>query len=57
LLGCDYLEPIKGVGPKTALKMIKEHGGMAGVLEHLQAKYVFLHSLPFPSTTGYVYHD
>jgi 5'-3' exonuclease len=38
LLGCDYLEPIKGVGPKTALKLIREHGGLAGVLEHLQSK-------------------
>ena len=26
LLGCDYLEPIKGVGPKSALKLMKEHG-------------------------------
>jgi flap endonuclease-1 len=38
LLGCDYLEPIKGVGPKTALKLIREHGDLAGVLEHLRSK-------------------
>ncbi|EIN12797.1 PIN domain-like protein [Punctularia strigosozonata HHB-11173 SS5] len=38
LLGCDYLEPIKGVGPKTALKLIREHGGLAGVMEHLREK-------------------
>ncbi|KII86699.1 hypothetical protein PLICRDRAFT_43350 [Plicaturopsis crispa FD-325 SS-3] len=38
LLGCDYLEPIKGVGPKSALKLIREHGGLKGVIEHLQAK-------------------
>ncbi|EIM81467.1 PIN domain-like protein [Stereum hirsutum FP-91666 SS1] len=38
LLGCDYLEPIKGVGPKTALKLIREHGGLKEVLEHLKEK-------------------
>ncbi|KAL1722906.1 PIN domain-like protein [Schizophyllum commune] len=38
LLGCDYLEPIKGVGPKSALKLVREHGGLAGVVEHLRAK-------------------
>lgn len=38
LLGCDYLEPIKGVGPKTALKLIREHNGLAGVMEHLREK-------------------
>ncbi|TRM60548.1 PIN domain-like protein [Schizophyllum amplum] len=38
LLGCDYLEPIKGVGPKSAMKLVREHGGLAGVVEHLRAK-------------------
>ncbi|KAK7018086.1 Elongation of fatty acids protein 2 [Paramarasmius palmivorus] len=38
LLGCDYLEPIKGVGPKSALKLIREHGGLKGVIKHLRAK-------------------
>ncbi|KAF7327502.1 Flap endonuclease 1 [Mycena kentingensis (nom. inval.)] len=38
LLGCDYLEPIKGVGPKSALKLIREHGGLKGVVQHLRAK-------------------
>jgi flap endonuclease-1 len=41
LLGCDYLEPIKGVGPKSALKLIREHGGLGEVLEHLRERYVF----------------
>lgn len=36
LCGCDYLEPIKGVGAKTALKLIKEHGSMESILEHLK---------------------
>ncbi|KAJ3734159.1 flap endonuclease 1 [Lentinula guzmanii] len=38
LLGCDYLEPIKGVGPKSALKLIREHNGLKGVVKHLRAK-------------------
>ncbi|KAF9067216.1 PIN domain-like protein [Rhodocollybia butyracea] len=38
LLGCDYLEPIKGVGPKSALKLIREYKGLKGVVRHLQAK-------------------
>jgi len=41
LLGCDYLEPIKGVGPKTAYKLMQEHGSLDNVLEHLRAKCVF----------------
>ncbi|KAG1732395.1 PIN domain-like protein [Suillus paluster] len=40
LLGCDYLEPIRGVGPKSALKLIREYGGLAGVVEHLREKQV-----------------
>ncbi|TFK27564.1 PIN domain-like protein [Coprinopsis marcescibilis] len=38
LLGCDYLEPIKGVGPKSALKLIREFGGLKGVVKHLHEK-------------------
>ncbi|KAH9480343.1 Elongation of fatty acids protein 2 [Psilocybe cubensis] len=38
LLGCDYLEPIKGIGPKSALKLIKEHGSLKAVIKHLREK-------------------
>ncbi|KAI6030505.1 PIN domain-like protein [Pisolithus orientalis] len=38
LLGCDYLEPIRGIGPKNALKLIREFGGLKGVVEHLREK-------------------
>ncbi|KAK7677732.1 Flap endonuclease 1-A [Cerrena zonata] len=38
LLGCDYLEPIKGVGPKSALKMIREFGSLEKVIESLREK-------------------
>ena len=48
LLGCDYLEPIKGIGPKSALKLVREFGGLEGIIEHLREKCVsfflyFLH--------------
>lgn len=35
LLGCDYLDPVRGVGPKKALKLIQEHKTLDAVLEHL----------------------
>ncbi|KAJ9112267.1 Elongation of fatty acids protein 2 [Naganishia cerealis] len=38
LLGCDYLEPAKGVGPKTALKLMREHGTLENVVAHIRGK-------------------
>lgn len=38
LLGCDYLDPIKGIGPKSALKLVREFGGLEGIVEHLREK-------------------
>lgn len=32
MCGCDYTSTIKGVGPKTALKLIKQHGNIESVL-------------------------
>ncbi|KAF8526154.1 PIN domain-like protein [Gautieria morchelliformis] len=40
LLGCDYLEPIKGIGPKSALKLLREYGDLGAVVEHLKEKAV-----------------
>lgn len=39
LLGCDYLEPIKGVGPKSAYNLIREHGGLGDIVAHLKEQY------------------
>ena len=37
LIGTDYnLEGVKGIGPKTALKLIKEHGSLENLLPHLE---------------------
>ena len=35
LLGCDYCDSIKGIGPKTALKMIREYSSIEKILENL----------------------
>ena len=32
MLGCDYCDTIKGVGPKTALKLIRDHGDIEHIL-------------------------
>ena len=37
LIGTDFNpEGVKGLGPKTALKLIKEHGSIENVLAHLK---------------------
>lgn len=38
LVGTDYNEGIKGVGPKKALKLVREHGTLAGALAKLGAQ-------------------
>ncbi|ORZ21134.1 flap endonuclease 1-like protein [Absidia repens] len=38
LLGCDYVETIKGVGPSRAFSMIKEYGSIEKALPHLPEK-------------------
>ncbi|CCH62789.1 hypothetical protein TBLA_0I01290 [Henningerozyma blattae CBS 6284] len=34
MLGCDYCDSIRGVGPVTALKLIKEFGSLEKIVEH-----------------------
>ena len=36
LCGCDYLEPIKGIGAKTALKLVRDYDSFEEILEHLR---------------------
>ncbi|ODV86761.1 hypothetical protein CANARDRAFT_195814 [[Candida] arabinofermentans NRRL YB-2248] len=36
LLGCDYCETIKGIGPITAMKLIKEHGSIEKIIEYIE---------------------
>jgi flap endonuclease-1 len=36
LLGCDYCDAIRGIGPKKALELIREHGDIEHILETLK---------------------
>lgn len=38
LLGCDYMEPVKGIGPKSAYKLVKEFGNLEAIKAHLEEK-------------------
>ncbi|XP_076147192.1 flap endonuclease 1 isoform X1 [Alosa pseudoharengus] len=38
LLGCDYCGTIKGVGPKRAIDLIKQHGSIEEILENIDLK-------------------
>ncbi|KAI8083318.1 PIN domain-like protein, partial [Gilbertella persicaria] len=38
LLGCDYTQSIKGVGPKSAYSLIKEHKTIDEAIKHLSPK-------------------
>lgn len=39
LLGTDFNEGVKGIGPKTALKIVKEHRTLEAVTEYVRGKY------------------
>ena len=38
LLGCDYCDKIRGIGPKNAIKLIQEHKTIEKVLEVIDQK-------------------
>jgi flap endonuclease-1 len=38
LLGCDYCDSIRGIGPKTTLKLIREHDDIETILKTLDRK-------------------
>ncbi|KAI9105709.1 PIN domain-like protein [Phlyctochytrium arcticum] len=48
LLGCDYCESIRGIGPHRAVALIKEHGTLEKVLEKLdRTKYPVSEEWPY----------
>jgi flap endonuclease-1 len=49
LLGCDYVDPIKGIGKETALKLIREHKTLEGVVKHFESskKYTVPDDWPY----------
>jgi flap endonuclease-1 len=49
LMGCDYCDSIRGIGPHRALNLIKQHGNIETILENLdKEKY------PLPPNFNYV---
>lgn len=48
LLGCDYCDSIRGIGPKRAVELIKQHRNIETILEHLDTeKYPIPADWPF----------
>ena len=51
LLGCDYLDQIPKIGPSTAYNLVKEHGSLEGVVEHIEKdpkkRYVIPEDWPY----------
>ena len=46
MMGCDYSDTIKGIGPVTALKLIKQYGNLEAIIEHIKKEGK--HQLPEP---------
>lgn len=38
LLGCDYCDSIKGIGPKRALDLIRQHRSIETIVEKIDSK-------------------
>lgn len=38
LLGCDYTDSIRGIGPKRAIDLIKEHKKLEDILNNIDTK-------------------
>lgn len=48
MLGCDYTNSIKGVGPKRAIELIKKHRSLEKIIENIDTtKY------PIPEDWNY----
>lgn len=49
LLGCDYVDPVKGIGPKVALNLIREHKTLENVVADVKksGKYTFPEDWPY----------
>lgn len=48
MLGCDYTNSIKGVGPKRAIELIKTHRTLEKIIENLDIK-----KFPIPEDWNY----
>lgn len=48
MLGCDYTASIKGVGPKRAIELIKNHRSLEKIIENIDTK-----KYPIPENWNY----
>ncbi|KAF2077461.1 hypothetical protein CYY_001234 [Polysphondylium violaceum] len=49
LLGCDYCDSIKGIGPKRAFELIQKHKSLEEIIKHLdKTKYPLPEFFPYP---------
>lgn len=46
MMGTDYNPGLKGIGPKTALKLIKQYPDQKSLFSHLSTKYNLEESFP-----------
>eukprot|EP01116_Phalansterium_solitarium_P011137 TRINITY_DN26745_c0_g1_i1.p1 TRINITY_DN26745_c0_g1~~TRINITY_DN26745_c0_g1_i1.p1 ORF type:complete len:392 (-),score=107.15 TRINITY_DN26745_c0_g1_i1:6-1181(-) len=54
LLGCDYCDTIRGVGPVRALELIKQYGSIDEILKHLDTtKYPVPENFNYEAVRGY----
>lgn len=60
LLGCDYVDPIPKVGPNTALKLIREHKTLEGVVESIRSdpkqRYTIPDDWPYKDARELFFH-
>lgn len=38
MLGCDYCESIKGIGPKKSVELLQRYKSLDSILEHIDTK-------------------
>lgn len=50
LLGCDYTNTIRGIGPKKAFELIKKYRNIESVLENIDKNVYFLNHFHKTST-------
>lgn len=48
MLGCDYTNSIKGVGPKRAIELIKNHRSLDKIIDNIDTK-----KYPIPEEWNY----
>jgi len=47
LLGCDYCDSIKGIGPVRAIEMIQKYSTIENLIKHLDSKYTVPESFDY----------